>query len=448
MPAFLAVCIGSLAAASLARRGLLPDCRRGQFKLHVRAKTGTRIEETARLCDLVEAAIRRQIPHGLASIIDNIGLPSQQHQLHLQQFGTDRKRDADILVSLKPRTPADAPNTCAMLRARLPREFPGTEFFFLPSDIVTQILNFGLPAPIDVQIVGRDLEANRALANRMLGSVAAGARHRRPAHAAAVRSARLQVEADRTKAIAERVHPARRRQQPARHAQRQLSDQPTYWLNPATGVSYSLVTQTPQYDIQSLQDLRIFRAAQPDGTAGDPGRSGLDSPEQRHGDDVDHYDIQPVLDIYGTAHGRDLGAVAGDVKRISMRTGSFCRAARAMILRGQIETMRTSFIGSARRAGFAVVLVYLLMVVNFQSWLDPFIIITALPGALAGIVLDPVRHRHHAQRAGADGRHHVHGRRHRQQHPGGHLRQGAQLEHGDRARGRASRPASRASGRC
>jgi multidrug efflux pump subunit AcrB len=386
-PAFLLACAASFLLFPWLGQDFFPSADAGQFKLHLRTKTGTRIEETARTCDLVEAAIRRHIPRReVASILDIVGLPFSSINTIYSNSAPIGSGDADIFVSLNP-DHRPTPEYVRALRASLPREFPGTEFYFLPSDIVTQILNFGLPAPIDVELVGRDVESNRLLADRILNQM------RRVPGIADLRiqqrfdQPRIELETDRIKAIQSGFTQRDIAGSLLVSLNGSFQTQPTFWLNPATGVTYSLVTQTPQYDVQTMQDIRnIPLRSQPDGT---PEMLGdLVSMRRESGlANVDHYDIQRVVNIYGAADGRDLGAVAADVRKIIDANRKFLKRGSEIVLRGQVETMRTSFSGLYAGLAFAIVLVYLLIVVNFQSWLDPFIIITALPGALAGIVL-------------------------------------------------------------
>jgi multidrug efflux pump subunit AcrB len=273
------------------------------------------------------------------------------------------------------------------LRAGLPREFPGTEFFFLPDDIVSQILNFGLPAPIDVQVVGKNVDADRELADHMLDQM------RRVPGIADLRiqqtfdQPKLHIFTDRTKAAESGYTQADVAQSLLISLSGSFQTQPTFWLNPQNGVSYSVVTQAPQYDVQSLQDLRNLPL-----TAGVSRSPEIlnDFTSIRRGDGmavVNHYDIQRTIDIYGAADGRDLASVGAQVQKIVDANRSHLARGSDLIVRGQMETMRQSFSGLVAGLLFAIVLVYLLIVVNFQSWLDPFIIITALPAALAGIVL-------------------------------------------------------------
>ena len=384
--AFVVVCVGSLALIiPWLGQDFFPAVDSGQFKLHLRARTGTRIEETARLCDLVEQSIREEIPpKQIESIIDNIGLPYSSINLSYSNSAPIGPGDADILVSLseKHRPTAEYVHD---LRLRLAREFPGVSFAFLPADIVSQILNFGLPAPIDVQVRGYNLEDNRAFADKLFAQIR---------HVPGTADLRIQqafdepyihINVDRTKA------------QQVGFSQRDLAQNllislsgsfqttPEFWLNPKNGVSYSIATQTPQYRLDTLQDLQNIPVT---GNPSAPPQIFADLASFRRGVGmgvVSHYDIAPVIDIFGAVQGRDLGGVAADIDKIVDGARKNLPRGSELIVRGQINTMRASYIGLIGGLVFAVLLVYLLIVVNFQSWLDPFIIISALPAALAGI---------------------------------------------------------------
>jgi CzcA family heavy metal efflux pump len=383
---FAAGCAASAALLPWLGRDFFPAVDAGQFKLHVRAKTGMRIEETAKLCDQIEAEIRRHIPAAeLETIIDNIGLPSSGTNLSYNDSGTVGAADADILVSLnKGHEPTS--RYVRVLREELPRAFPGTLFYFLPADIVSQILNFGLPAPIDIQVSGRNVEANRKFALGLLEQLRAvpgiaDVRLHQPFD-----QPKLQVDVDRTRA------------QQGGFSQREVATsllislsgsfqtEPSFWLNPKTGVSYNIVTQVPQYNLDSLQALANIpvtgaNGATPDilGNLASIGR-GADRAA------ISHWNVQPTLDIFASTRERDLGGVAEDVKKILKAGEKDLPKGSKIVVRGQVQTMESSFSGLLLGLLFAIVLVYLLMVVNFQSWLDPFIIITALPAALVGIV--------------------------------------------------------------
>ncbi len=384
---FLGVCLASLAfLIPWLGQDFFPAVDAGQFKLHLRARTGTRIEETARLADLVEQSIREQIPpKEITSIIDNIGLPYSGINLSYSNSAPIGPADADIMVSL---SEGHRPTAQYVhdLRLRLPQEFPGATFSFLPADIVSQILNFGLPAPIDVQVVGYDLQANRAFADKLLERIqqvpgTVDLHVQQPFD-----QPYLHVNVDRTRA------------QQIGFTQRDVANNllvslsgsfqttPEFWVNPKTGVSYSIATQTPQYRVDSLQDLENIPVTGPSGA-----RSGILASLASIRRDaglavVSHYDIQPLIDIYGSVQGRDLGGVARDINQIVQDSKKELPRGSQLIVRGQIQTMRSSYQGLLGGLVFSIVLVYLLIVVNFQSWLDPFIIISALPAALAGIV--------------------------------------------------------------
>jgi multidrug efflux pump subunit AcrB len=383
---FLAGCVLSMALLPWVGRDFFPSVDAGQFKLHARAKTGTRIEEMARICDLIEIEIRRLIPPAeVATILDNIGLPLSGTNMSYNMSGTIGVADADIQVALN-RGHGPTAEYVRLLREKLPEKFPGVMFYVLPSDIVSQILNFGLPAPIDIQIAGRNLAANRAFAaglyqklNRIPGI--ADLRIQQPSD-----QPKLKVTVDRTKA------------QQAGYAQIDVARNvlitlsgsfqttPAFWLNPKNGVSYNLITQMPQYKVNSLQALSNIVVS---GQAS-AGRNILGDFATIERDVepavVSHWNVQPVLDIFGSVQGRDLGGVADDINGIVDASLKDLPKGAKLTIRGQMETMTTSFSGLLFGLIFAIVLVYLLMVVNFQSWLDPFIILMALPAALAGIV--------------------------------------------------------------
>ncbi len=382
---FLLACLLSLGLIPWLGQNFFPVSDSGQLRLHVRARTGTRIEETAKLCDLIENQIRQIIPaHELVNILDNIGLPYSGINTSYNNSGTIGPADADILISL---TPEHRPSAeyARELRASLFPKFPSVLFYFLPADLVSQILNFGLPAPIDVQVLGSNLEANREFADHLIEQLrfvpgTADLRIQQPFN-----QPKLFVNINRTKAQ-EVGYSAR---DVAGNVLVSLSGSfqtsPTFWLNPKTGVSYNITAQSPQYDVDSLGELRNIPIASPDGPpqilanlASIQRGTGLAS--------VSHYAIAPVIDIYGNVEGTDLGSVSAEIERIvNQNTKKLGRGSR-VVVRGQTETMRSSFEGLLGGLAFSIVLVYMLIVLNFQSWLDPFIIISALPAALAGIV--------------------------------------------------------------
>jgi multidrug efflux pump subunit AcrB len=387
IPAFLLVCVCAGALIPWLGRDFFPSVDSGQFLLHFRAQTGTRIEDVAMLADQIESTIRRQIPkQEMQGIVDNIGLPYSQVNFLYATSGVIGASDADVLVTLnaKHHPTADYVRT---LRTTLPREFPGTTFYFLPADMVTQILNFGLPAPVDVQIEGQDQASNHELATRVLGEL-----RRVPG----LTDLRIQqpldypmfnVNVDRTKAAI------------GGYTDRDVTNSllvalsgsfqtiPSFFLNWDNGVQYELISQTPQYRIQSLQGvgnipLTSTTMVRPE-ILSEVSSLGRGSEMEA----IDHYNIRRVIDIFGSVQDRDLASVGRDITRIIdndqklLPRGSFFR------IRGQLDTMRTSYEGLLAGLAAAIVLIYLLIVVNFQSWLDPFIIITALPAALAGIIV-------------------------------------------------------------
>jgi multidrug efflux pump subunit AcrB len=363
-----------------------PSVDSGQFTLHLRAPTGTRIEETARLCDLVEDSIRRLIPaREVGSVIDNIGIPYSSINLSYSNSAPIGTGDADILVSLAPEHHPTA-QYISSLRMHLAQEFPGVLFYFLPSDMVSQILNFGLPAPIDVQVVGPNLNANREYADHLLAKVRriSGATDLRIQQA--FNLPRIQIDVDRTRAqqVGLTDHDVASSMLISLSGSFQTS--PTFWLDPQNGVSYNIAAQTPQYDIDSLQDLSNIPITGADGTP--PQILGNLASIYRGSTMavVSHYNVAPVIDIYGAVQGRDLGSVATDLDRVVSENQKDLPRGSRIIIRGQILTMRSSFVGLIAGLVVSIILVYLLIVVNFQSWLDPLIIISALPAALSGIV--------------------------------------------------------------
>ncbi len=380
---FLGVMLASTLLYPLLGRNFFPEVDAGQIKLHVRAPAGTRVEDTAALVDHVEAALREVIPpREIADVVDNVGPPVSSINTTYSNSGTVGSADADILVSLTAEHGHTA-DYVRRLRERLPEEFPGISFAFLPADIVSQILNFGAPAPIDVQVMGPSPK-NREVANRLLESLR---------HVPGLVDVRIQQVFNQPEL---RVSTDRSRAQQLGINQHDIANNllltlsgsgqiaPTFWLNPQTGLQYPLVTQAPQYRMSSLQDLQNVPLAGEGVTTQILG--GLATISRGFGPGViTHYDAQPVIDIYGAAQGRDLGAIAKDVKaRIDALDGKLPKGTH-IVLRGQVQTMIASYTGLAIGIVGAIVLVYLLIVINFQSWLDPFIIITALPAAVAGI---------------------------------------------------------------
>jgi multidrug efflux pump subunit AcrB len=381
---FLAVVVASFTLLPFLGQNFFPAIDAGQIKLHVRAHVGTRIEETAKLCDEVEDAIRQAIPSDeLGNIVDNIGLPISGINMAYSNSGTIGASDADILISLEPDHHPTA-GYVDRLRERLPRLFPGMTFAFLPADIVTQILNFGLPAPIDVQVIGNNLQANRTYADKLLQRIALVPGVADPRIQQAFDAPTLNVDVNRSFAgevgLTERDFATSMLDNLAGSIQ----TAPTFWLNPKNGVSYPIVVQMPQYRIDTISDLNNMPIT---GNGGTQLLGAMATVSQGSSPAVvSHYNVQPVIDIFGTTHGRDLGAVAADIRQILHDTAGDVPPGSTVAIRGQVTTMTSAYTQLIEGLGMAIVLIYLLIVVNFQSWLDPFVIITALPAALAGII--------------------------------------------------------------
>ncbi|HWZ12327.1 MAG TPA: efflux RND transporter permease subunit [Acidobacteriaceae bacterium] len=385
--AFFVSCLGSLAILiPWLGQDFFPSVDSGTFKLHLRAPTGMRIEETANLCDLVEQSIRRQIPAGeVQSVIDNIGLPYSGINLSYSNSAPVGTSDADILVNLSANHhPTD--NYIHQLRLTLPKQFPGVTFAFLPADMVAQILNFGLPSPIDVQVVGNDLEGNRRYADALLGKMrsVAGTADMRIQQPFDEPYLNLRVERTKAEQLGFTAHDIAQNLLVSLSGSFQTS--PTFWVDPANRVSYQIATQTPQYRTDTLQDLQNIPITGTDPMAPPSLMASLVAVQRGTGMAVvSHYNVAPVIDIFGSVAGRDLGGVATDLNKIIDATRQQLPRGSRVVVRGQVQTMRSSYIGLLSGLAFSIVLVYLLIVVNFQSWLDPFIMISALPAALAGI---------------------------------------------------------------
>jgi multidrug efflux pump subunit AcrB len=401
---FLLFAAGSVALlAPQLGQDFFPSVDSGQFKIHVRARSGTRIEETAALCDSVDATIRSVVPaREIVTVVDNIGLPSSGLNLSYSTSAPIGPGDADIQVQLS----ADHRPTAEYiehLRGELARQYPGVTFYVLPVDIVTQILNFGLSAPIDIQIVGPRLEENRALAARVLNEIRyvpgiADSRIQQPFN-----YPKMMVDVDRTRAQAVGFTQKDVATSVLVALSGSFQTTPSFYLDPKSGVTYNVAVMAPQYQIDTLDALRglpvTSALAAPPASASSPatGAPGAASPVQVLGNmasitpgvelgTVSHYDVQPVIDIYANVDGTDLGSVTGKMEKIIARHESELPRGSHFILRGQSETMKTSYRGLLIGLAFSILLVYLLIVVNFQSWLDPFLIIAGLPAALAGIV--------------------------------------------------------------
>jgi len=386
MIGFLAIVLVSFLLVPFLGRNFFPSIDAGQISLHVRGPVGSRIENSAALFERVEGKIRVLLPQGeIVSMADNIGLPVSSINTVYNNSGTIGPQDGDILISLREgHAPTD--EHVAMLRRELPRAFPKATFSFLPADITSQILNFGAPAPIDVQVTGRDADANFAFAQKILRGIRsvpglADARIQQSA-----RYPQLNVNVDRSRIAQYRLTERDVTNSVATALAGTSQTAPVFFLNPENGVSYPVVGQTPEYRISSLGDLANLPVS---GTNGGPSQvlGGISSFGRSNAPAVvSHYNVQPTINVYATPAGRDLGAVTGDVAQIIKKLEQGKPKGVTVTLRGQSQTMNAAFSGLGFGLVGAIVLIYLLIVVNFQSWLDPFVIITALPAALAGIV--------------------------------------------------------------
>jgi multidrug efflux pump subunit AcrB len=405
---FLLFAVGSVAVLTqFLGEDFFPAVDAGQFKIHLRSRTGTRIEETAALCDHIDATIRQHVPASeIVTIVDNIGLPYSGLNLSYSTSAPIGPADADIQVQL---TAKHRPTEeyVDMLREVLTREYPGVTFYALPVDIVTQILNFGLSAPIDIQIIGPNLYGNRALAERMLDDV----RHIPGAVDSRIQQPfdypNMTVNVDRTRASSIGLTQQNVAQSVLIALSGSFQTSPNFYLDPRNGVSYSIATQTPQYGLDSMAALRSLpvtgsatsqlNAGSKTGiTTAATNAPGVPRTIQVLGNlasiepgaelgVVSHYDVQPVLDIFANVNGTDLGTVTQGMDNILKKYDNQRPRGTELVLRGQSETMRKSYFGLIAGLAMSILLVYLLIVVNFQSWLDPFLIISALPAALAGI---------------------------------------------------------------
>jgi CzcA family heavy metal efflux pump len=384
---FLGFCVLSGGLIFVLGRDFFPNVDAGQIRLHFRARTGLRIEETARLADQVDAVIRETIPaKELQTILDNLGVPYSGINLTYSNSGTYGTADAEILVQLQGEHGKATSEYINELRQKLPRRFPGVQFFFQPADIVTQILNFGTPSPIDVAISGSNLQGNFVVAEKLASEI----RHIPGAVDVHVQQAldepTLHLDIDRTRVQSVGLQARDVAQNLLVSLSSSFQTSPAFWLDPKNGVSYNVAVQTPQYRVDSFQALQNtpINASAPGARPQILGNLVNTTTIARPAV-VSHYNVQPMINVYAGVDGRDLGAVSDEVtKRVNEIATQLPRGSHIAI-RGQVQTMRSSFEGLALGLVGAIVLVYLLIVVNFQSWLDPFIIITALPGALAGI---------------------------------------------------------------
>ncbi|HUO12212.1 MAG TPA: efflux RND transporter permease subunit, partial [Caulobacteraceae bacterium] len=389
-PAFIAGFMGfvlaSFALLPFLGTNFFPSVDSGAITLHVRAPEGTRLEDTAALFDHVEQAIRQVIPPDeLTSIVDNIGLPVSGINRAYTNTGGIGPMDGDIYISLAEKHHPTAGYVRA-LRTRLPRLFPGSNFAFLPADIISQILNFGAPAPIDVQVAGPDKAPNEAYAEELVRKLTlipglADVRLQQSTHYPEFR-----IDIDRTLAQKAGISEQNVTDTLVTMLAGSFQTAPTFWLSPRTGVSYPIVLQAPQQDVDTLSRLRNIPIT--GSKSGDMQLLGGLGTITREDSDavVSHYDIQPSFDVYATPQGRDLGSLSTAVQKVLHDTRQDLPQGATVTLRGQVTTMNAAFSGLGLGLVGAIVLIYLLIVVNFQSWIDPFVIITALPAALAGIV--------------------------------------------------------------
>jgi multidrug efflux pump subunit AcrB len=377
----------SMGLVPLLGQDFFPAVDGGQIKMHIRAQTGTRIEETTKLSDQIGVAIQKIIPaNQLAGVVDNIGVSVSGINMAYNNSGTISAADADILINLAPKH-APTANYVRAMREKLPALFPGVTFSFLPADITSQILNFGVPAPIDLQVVGNNVQANRKYANELLARISKIPGVADPRIEQAFQQPTLNVNVDRS--LAGMVNLTERDTSTAMLDTLAGSTQsnPTFWLNPKNGVSYPVAVQTPQTQIDTLGALQNI----PLTAGGGPGDGsqllgGLATIQRAPSDAlVSHYNVRPVIDIFATPQQRDLGGIASDIRRVIKATAGDVPRGASVVLRGQVQTMSSAYGQLFGGLALAIVLIYFLIVVNFQSWLDPFVIITALPTALAGI---------------------------------------------------------------
>jgi len=386
---FLLFCVLSCGLYPFLGRDFFPSVDAGQLRLHFRMPTGTRVEETARVADEIEGQIRKLIPPAeLGTILDNLGVPNSSINLSYSNAGTLGTLDGEILMSLRHgHRPTDELQT--LLRAELPKQFPGIEFFFQPADIVTQILNFGLPAAIDVQFSGPNLEANYKLAAELTkkiqqipGAVDAHVHQRMDGPA-------IDLRMDRTRLQQVGLSAFNVGQNVLLSLSGSSQTAPAFWLNPQNGIVYQIQVLAPSYSVESLDALLNMPVAATGAGAGTTPTQLLGNlVEARPGKQlpvVSRFNISPALEVFATVQGTDLANVAGQVQKLVDEVRPKLPRGSQVTMRGQVETMQNSFVGLGLGLLMAIVLVYLLIVVNFQSWIDAAIVIAALPAALGGI---------------------------------------------------------------
>jgi len=384
---FLTFCVASGSLTFFLGRDFFPSVDAGQVRLHMRARTGLRVEETTKLADEVNKLIQQIIPkRDIETIIDNVGLPYSGINLTYSNSGTIGTADAEILVQLKQERGKPTSAYINELRRRLATEFPGVQFFFQPADIVTQILNFGTPAPVDIQIVGMNQPANYEVAVKLADKI----EHVPGAVDVHVQQAfdapTLFLNLDRTRSQYVGMQAKDVAQNLLVSLSGSFQTAPNFWLDPRNGVSYNVAVQTPQYRVDTFQALQNtpISGSMP-GAAPQILGNLVTTHNVARPASISHYNVQPMINVYASVYRRDLGSVENEVKKLVADAEKDLPRGSHIVIRGQVETMNSSFIGLGIGIIGAIVLAYLLIVVNFQSWLDPFIIITALPGALAGI---------------------------------------------------------------
>jgi multidrug efflux pump subunit AcrB len=383
---FVAFCFLSLGLVFFLGQDFFPQVDAGLIRLHFRARPGLRVEETARLCDEVEQVLRSEIPkEELQTMLDNIGVPNSGLNLSYSSSGVIGTGDAEILISLNPERHHPTAQYIRRLRRELPARFPGLEFFFQPADIVSQILNFGLPAPVDIQVVGADMRGNydiaQKIANRLREIPGTADVHVQQMMTLPT----LHLDMDRTRINQVGLNAQEVAQSVLVTLSGSFQTAPNFWLNPRNGVTYPIAIQAPQYRMTSVEDLMNTPVNSAKAQAPQVLGNLVQLTPAARPAVVNHYNVQPVIDVYASTQGRDLGGVGSDILKALKPFEEHRPRGTQIMVRGQLETMQSSFFGLGIGLVGAIVLVYLLIVVNFQSWLDPFIIITALPGALAGI---------------------------------------------------------------
>jgi CzcA family heavy metal efflux pump len=384
---FLVLCVASVGLIPVLGRDFFPSVDAGLIRLHMRARAGQRVEETAREADGVDNLIRSVIPaEDLGTILDNIGLFNSTVNTAYSNSGVIGESDAEILISLKPNRKFSTKQYVDTLRVRLAEEFPGTQFFFQPADMISQILNFGVPSPMDIQLIGPNVSANYQIAQQITDRL----QHIPGAvdvHVQQLRSyPAILLDVDRTRAQSVGLSEQDVANSILLSTSSSFQINPSFWVNPANRFEYNVAVQVPQYKIDSMQtfdNVPISSAStRTPEILGNMATLSVNAEPALFSE----YDAQPTIDVYASVEGRDLAAVDTDVQKVLTDFRKKLPRGTQMVRRGQVETMTSSFLGLGAGVAVAIVLVYLLIVVNFQSWIDPFIIITALPGALAGIV--------------------------------------------------------------